>query len=265
MFDSPVETVDGNEMEFVHADVFLDLFDTERRSDEFLADRRVDAVEAGILDRRCRYAHVDFLGAGFAQKLADDAARRAADDGIVDHDDALALDDGLDDIQLHADSQFALFLVRLDKGTAHVTVLDEAVLEGDARSLGVADSCRVAAVRDGNDDVRIILRFVPHFPAHVQAGLVDVLAVDDAVRTGEINVFKGTDLLARCLGKDCRFDALFIDLDEFAGLYVADELGTDGVEGTRFRSQDPAAFIGTADAQRAETIGVADARAYLSS
>ena len=51
MFDSPVETVDRNEMEFVHADVFLDLFDTERRSDEFLADRRVDAVEAGTANK----------------------------------------------------------------------------------------------------------------------------------------------------------------------------------------------------------------------
>ena len=132
MFDSPVKAIDGNEMEFVDADVLLDLFDTERRSDEFLADRRVDTVEAGVFDRRCRYAHVDFLGAGFAQELADDAARRAADDGVVDHDDALALDDGLDDVQFHADCQFTLFLVRLDEGTAHVTVLDEARAVGNA-------------------------------------------------------------------------------------------------------------------------------------
>ena len=133
------------------------------------------------------------------------------------------------------------------------------MLEGDARSLGIADGRRVAAVRDGNDDIRIILRFVPHFPAHVQASLIDILAVDDTVRTGEVNVFEGTDLLARCLGKNRRFDAFFVDLDKFARLYVADKLGTDGVEGTRFRSQDPAAFIGTADAERAETVGVADA------
>ena len=132
------------------------------------------------------------------------------------------------------------------------------MLEGDARSLGIADGCRVAAVRDRNDDIRIILRFIPHFPAHVQAGLIDVLTVDDTVRTGEIDVFKRTDLLARCLGKDRRFDAFFIDLDKFAWLYVADELGADGIEGTRFRRQDPAAFIGTADAQRTETVGVAD-------
>ena len=86
-------------MQLVDANVFADFFYAQGRSDEFLADRRIDTVEARIHNRRCRYAHVDFLSTGFAEHLTDNAARRAADDGVVNHDDTLALDDGFDDVR----------------------------------------------------------------------------------------------------------------------------------------------------------------------
>ena len=41
-------------------------------------------------------------------------------DGVVNHDDSLALNNGLDDVQLHTNGQFTLLLIRFNKGTAHV-------------------------------------------------------------------------------------------------------------------------------------------------
>ena len=54
------------------------------------ACRRIDAVVTWADGRRRADAHVHFLGAGIAQHADDLPAGGAADDGIIDHDHALA-------------------------------------------------------------------------------------------------------------------------------------------------------------------------------
>ncbi len=56
----------AQEMERVGIDGRANLFDRLRRSDELLAVRRIDAVEARIFERRLCDPHVHFLSANFA-------------------------------------------------------------------------------------------------------------------------------------------------------------------------------------------------------
>ena len=60
-----------------------------------------------------------------AQQLYQTAAGRTADDGVIDHDDALALNSGAQGIQLETYGALALVLTRLDKGAGDIAVLDE--------------------------------------------------------------------------------------------------------------------------------------------
>ena len=63
-------------------------------AEQFVSFRRVDAVVVGMGGSEGGYVEVHFAGAGIAHHLDDLARRRAADDGIVHEDNALAADDG---------------------------------------------------------------------------------------------------------------------------------------------------------------------------
>ncbi len=107
-----------------------------------------------------------------ARHHADDLARgRAADDGVVDEDDALAFEQGADGVELHADAEVADALLGLDEGAADVVVADEAEVEGDAGLGGVAEGGGDAGVGDGDDEVGGDAGLAGELAAHLFAGL----------------------------------------------------------------------------------------------
>ena len=74
-----------------------------------------------------------FRRARFAQKADDARAGCAANDRIIHHDDALALDGGGNGVQLDAHGILPLLLSRLDECAPDVLVLDEADAVGNHR------------------------------------------------------------------------------------------------------------------------------------
>jgi hypothetical protein len=107
-----------------------DLFDGVVGGDEFALAGRVDAVEAGRNGRRATDAEMDFCCAGAADHADDFAAGGAADDGVVDEDDALAFEQVVNGVELEADAEVADALLGLNEGAAHVVVADEAERKG---------------------------------------------------------------------------------------------------------------------------------------
>src|SRR5207253_2593766 len=107
--------------------------------DELATRRRVDAVVAGPLGRRARDAEVDLACAGVTHHLDDLARGGATDDRVVDDDHALALEDGLDGVQLEANAEVPDRLLRLDEGAADVVRANEPHLEGDLAGARVTD------------------------------------------------------------------------------------------------------------------------------
>ena len=94
--------------------------------------RRIHAIKAGRNRRRTGDAHVDFLRAGAANHADNLAAGGAADDGIVDQDDALALKQAAHRIQLQLHAEIAHALAGLDKSASHIVIADQAEAEWDA-------------------------------------------------------------------------------------------------------------------------------------
>ena len=184
-------------------------------------------------------AHVDLGGAGGADHLDDLAAGGAADDGVVDQDDALALDDAAVGgvFELHAEVADAVG--GFDEGAADIVVADDAELEGDAALGGVAHGGGDAAVGDGDDDVGVDMAFAGEFGADAFSGGVDADAFDDGVGAGEVDVFEDAEAGGGAGEGAQRLDALVVDDDDLAGFDVADEFGADDVERAGFAGQDP--------------------------
>ena len=68
----------------------------------------------------------------------------AADDGVIDKDDTLAVHHRAVGAVLEADAELADLLGRLDEGAADIVIADDAELVGDAGLLRVADGGRHA-------------------------------------------------------------------------------------------------------------------------
>jgi hypothetical protein len=98
---------------------------------------------------------MDLFGAGIAHHLDDLHRGRAADDAVVDKDDALALDQGAIGIVLEFDAEVADVLARLDEGPSDIVGADDAQFERDLRFLAEAKCRRNAGVGNGHDKVGV--------------------------------------------------------------------------------------------------------------
>ena len=213
-----------------------DLVDGLAGGDQLVARGHVDAVEAGVLDGRRADAQVHLGGAGLVEHVDELAGGVAAHDRVVDHHQALALDDRADGVELHADAELAQVVVGLDEGAVHVAVLHEPFGVRDAALARVADGRRNAGVGHGNDEVGGDRRLEGEVAAHLEAAVGQRAAVHLGVGTGEV------DELEDAHGGACpgQLDALAVQLavvarpDDLAGLDVAHEVGADDVAGARF-------------------------------
>ena len=88
----PIKSVDRDKGQTVRPDVLAHLLHGHRVRKKLLPVRRIDAIKAGIGGRRTRDAEMHFGGSGVAHHLHDLFRRGAPHDGIVDENDALALD-----------------------------------------------------------------------------------------------------------------------------------------------------------------------------
>ena len=173
-----------------------------------LLARRVHAVEAGRDGGRATDAQVDFLRAGGAHHADDLAAGGAADDGVVDEDDALAFEQIAHRVELELDAEVAHALLRLDEGAADVVVADEAEVEGDAALCGIAERSGDAGVGHGHDEVGGHAGFARELAAHLLAALLHPAAEDAAVRAGEVDVLEDAAGLRKAGGVLARGDAV---------------------------------------------------------
>ena len=137
--------------------------------DHLLPRRHVDPVVARVADRRRRDPQVDLARAGIAEHPDDLARRVPPHDRVVDDHDALPAHDLGERVELHPQSVAPQLLARLDEGARDIAVLDEAVVLGEARRLGVTVGRRVAGVRHGDDEIRIHRRLPPQDLPHPAA------------------------------------------------------------------------------------------------
>ena len=197
---------------------------------------------------------MDLGGAGLAQHPHHGALGVAADDRVVDDDQPLALDDVVQGVELEPDAELSDRLARLDEGAPDVGVLDQALPEGDARLLGVADGGRGPGLGGRDDQVGLDRVLAGQRAAHLDARLVHRAAVDRRVGAGEVDVLEDAPLAPR--GSEAlRAQAVLVDGDELAGLDLADEGGADDVEGSGLGGDDPAALEPTDD-ERAQALRV---------
>ena len=161
-------------------------------------------------------------GACFAQHAHHSALGVAANDRVIHDHYALAAQHGLQGVELELDAQLAQGLRRLDEGTAHIGVLHEAVGEGNAGFLRVADGRRGAGFWNRDDDVGFSVVLAGQLAAHFHAGLVDRAAGDGGIRASQVDVLENA-ALGGGVGEAGGAHAVFIDGDHFAWLDFADE------------------------------------------
>ena len=185
---------------------------------------------------------MNLLGAGIAQHLDELHHGGAAYDGVVDHDQALALDVVTQRVELHAHAHGAQLLRGLDKRTAHIAILDEALAKGNAALVRIALRGRQTGVGHADDQVGLDGLLVCQLATHVVTAGVDALAVHDGVGAGKVDLLK--DAVGRFFG--CRHallghQALGADAQDLAGTDITDILGTHDIECARLGGNDPAA------------------------
>src|SRR5262245_36345700 len=219
----------------------------------------VDAEIVRMGNRRRGDAEMHFPRAGLAHHLHDLHRGRPTHDGIVDEHDSLAADNRAVGAVLEAHTELPDVVARLDEGTPHIVVADDAELVGDARLLGVTDRRRNAGIGNWDHYVRASRRLAGELCPHRLAYVVDVATADDGIRTREIDVFE--DARPRRHGREwfVRMQAVFIEYYDFAVLDVANVFRPDDVERAGFGSEDGSA-VQPADHQgtNAERITRAD-------
>src|SRR5690606_13215976 len=252
LLDRGLQPLERQVAKRVDAEVLADLGDRVPRADQLLAVRHVDPVVTREPDRRARDPEVDLLRAGLADQRDEAAARRAADERVIHHHDALALDDLADRVVLDPDPEVTAGLRRVDEGAADVMVPDQPQLERDAARLAVAERGRVRRVRNAEDAVRV-RRLLDREPAPERSPrAVHARAEDVRVRTREIDQLE--DARRRLRRRDQpaeRSDDVALDLQDLARLEVAHVLGADQVERARLARDDVAAAPAPED-ERAE-------------
>ena len=185
-----------------------------------------------------------FLRASFAEHTHEGTLSVTANDGVVNNDEALASNHGLERVQLQTDTELADGLRGLNEGSTHVSVLDQTVTVRNAGLFGVTDSSRNTGFGGGHDQVSFDGVFAGELTAHFYAGFVDATAGDGGVRASEVNVLEDTTgglSLSEALGTQ----AVLVNGEEFAGLNFTHEGRADNIKCRGFGCDNPAALQAT--------------------
>src|SRR6185437_3700917 len=172
--------------------------------------------------------HLDDLGRG-----------RAAHNGVIDQNDALALNLALIDVVLELDAEVADLVGGLDEGAADIVITDDAKLEWQLALGGIADGGRHAGIGHRNHDIGGDMAFARELGTDPLARLVDADPVHHAVGAREVDILEHAQPLAHCLERPAAMEAGAVDHDQLAGLDVTLEIGADNVERAGLRRHDP--------------------------
>ena len=176
-----------------------------------------------------------------------------AHERVVQQDDALALENAADRVQLDLDAEVPDRLLRLDEGPADVVVADQPHPHRQLRLFREADRGADAGVGDRHDDVGVGRRFARQDAAELRAHLVDAAAEDVAVGPREV------DVLEHAVRERLRRERLdrpqpaVADDEQLARLDVADVGGANQVERAGLGTDDPG-VAEPAERQRAEAV-----------
>ena len=194
-------------------------------------------------------------GAGLAQHAHERTLGVAAHDGVIDDDQPLIGDHLAQGIQFEPDAELANRLGGLDEGASDVGVLHEALGEGDARLLRIADRAVTARLRHGDDQVG-----VGGVLARETLADVDARGLHAAVRDRRVGSREVDELEEAALGLGLReamcAQAVLVDGDELARLDLADVRRSDDVECGGLAGDHPPA-LESAEDERADSLGIA--------
>lgn len=96
----------------------------------------------------------------------------------------------MDDRQFQVDLQLTQFLVRRNESPAYIVASDKTHIEWYAALLRVADRCGCSRVRHRYDDISLDRMLDCKSPAEPFSELVNVLAENDAVLLGKVDMFE---------------------------------------------------------------------------
>src|SRR5208282_3658919 len=215
--------------ERICAQELADFFGSVRGGDELFARGRVHAVITRRNRGRATDAYVNFAGAGFADHANDFAAGGAADDGVVDENDALAFNKAANGIEFQFHAEIPDGLRGFDERAADVVIANQAHAERNFRFERVADGSWHAGVRNGHDNVGVDRMLSREEAAEGFAAFVDAAAENNAVRAREIDMFENALLQGFFRREVDGLDARAGDAHHFAGLDFADVLSVEQV------------------------------------
>ena len=181
---------------------------------------------------------MNFRCARVAHHANDLAAGGAANDGVIDQYNALALQQMLNRIQLKADAEVANALLGLNECASYVVIANESKAERDAAFIGVADGRGNSRIGNWNHEVCNYRSLPGKFASERLAALLHRTAKDYAIRTREVDMLEDTARLFSWRGKDARVHAFTADNHQLSGSNIALIVRADQIEGAGLRSKD---------------------------
>ena len=197
---------------------------------------------------------------GLTQQIHDPAAGRAAHNGIVDQHDAFPCDRFTDRTQLELYAAVALRLRRRNKCPSDVFVFDEADAVGNAGCLRKSERGIQSRIRHADDSIRIHRMRRGEQCARLFPCRMNGNAVQNRIRTRKIDILKNTGALRRSAAVSAvgLHPPVRCQHDHFSGFEIAQEFRADCGKRTALRCGHIAALRQPADAERPESVRIAD-------
>ena len=121
---------------------------------------------------------MDFGSSCVSQHADDPVAGRAADDGVVDHNDSLSFHRRAQRVQFHLDCGFSAVLGWFDEGSSHIAVLHESLSEGDPALHAESQGSHIAGLRNADDQICVYRAVLCQISSGKDPGIVHGYLID---------------------------------------------------------------------------------------
>ena len=183
-------------------------------------------------------AEVHFRRAGIAHHLDDLHRSRTAHDGVVDEDDPLSLDQAAIGIVLALDAGMTRAVGRLDEGATDIVRADDAELERNAGTLGIADGRGDAAVGHRNDEIDVDRIFDRKLCTDGLACRIHRAPVENRIGAAEVDMLENAGARRTFAERPMAVNlTVEIDADKLARLDFAHQMRANDVERHAFAGE----------------------------